>query len=645
MFRLWLRDLFPAVSRPAPRAAARRARPQVLSLEDRVTPAVLSIADATLIEGNAGGTSMTFTVTLDVADPVNPTSFDFTTIDGTATTADADYALSAGTVTIPATQTTGTFTVTINGDATVEADETFTAMISNPVNATIGKATGTGTITNDDTTTLTLTPSAAATAEGASITYTVTSSNAVQGGFSVAVSATPNAPATAGDITLSGGTLTFAGGIGEPQQFTVLAVADGVVEPTETFDVALGTVTPNQAIFASKFVAAGSPVTSSITDADTTTLTVSNVTQNENAGSMTFTVTSSNPVQGGFTVNAKTLDGSALAASDYTAKTSMLTFVGNLANEGQTFVVPITPDTVVEDDEIFTVTLNTPAPNDAGIAASKVAATGVGTGTILNDDTTTLTIDSPAGVVEGGNVVFTLTLSNALDVAVTVTVSTGNTGPTTDADHAVLTNFVAVIPAGMLSVTVSVATIDDAVVEPTEQFTLSIVTATAPGRTVTVGPPATGTATITDNDTTTLSISPAANTTAEGGSITYTVTSSNEVQGGFSVGIAATPNAPATAADFTSGASPLVFAGGVGEKQFFTVTAFDDAIVEPTETFAVTLGTVTPNQAIATAKFTLGAPAAGTITDNDTTTLTVEDVSLALGRGASRVDVLRGVSI
>src|SRR5207237_7757539 len=40
--------------------------------------------------------------------------------------------------------------VTINGDQRFEPDETFTVNLSNPVNATISRGTGTGTILNDD---------------------------------------------------------------------------------------------------------------------------------------------------------------------------------------------------------------------------------------------------------------------------------------------------------------------------------------------------------------------------------------------------------------------------------------------------------------------------------------------------------------
>src|SRR6185437_10974373 len=73
----------------------------------------------------------------------------YATANGTATSGGAtpDYtAVAANTMTFLAgtTTLTQTITVNVNGDTTVEADETF------PVNATIATGTGLGTILNDD---------------------------------------------------------------------------------------------------------------------------------------------------------------------------------------------------------------------------------------------------------------------------------------------------------------------------------------------------------------------------------------------------------------------------------------------------------------------------------------------------------------
>ena len=73
----------------------------------------------------------------------------YATANGTAT-AGSDYVAASGTLTFLAGQTSKTVAVTVNGDAAVEADETFTVNLSGAAGATIADAQGGGTITNDD---------------------------------------------------------------------------------------------------------------------------------------------------------------------------------------------------------------------------------------------------------------------------------------------------------------------------------------------------------------------------------------------------------------------------------------------------------------------------------------------------------------
>jgi hypothetical protein len=109
----------------------------------------LSIADAATTEGNSGSKVLTFTVRLSKSDRQKSVSVNYSTADGTAT-AGSDYSATSGTVTIAAGKTTATFNVTIFGDTTLEADETFTVNLSNPVNAVIGDGQAIGTILNDE---------------------------------------------------------------------------------------------------------------------------------------------------------------------------------------------------------------------------------------------------------------------------------------------------------------------------------------------------------------------------------------------------------------------------------------------------------------------------------------------------------------
>jgi Calx-beta domain-containing protein len=113
-------------------------------------PAMANVDDATLPEGDAGSSTATFTASLSHSSSSTVT-VDFTTMDGTATSG-SDFVATNGTLTFLPGATTATIDVTVNGDTTVESDEGFTVVLSNPANGSIGNGTGTGTITNDDRT-------------------------------------------------------------------------------------------------------------------------------------------------------------------------------------------------------------------------------------------------------------------------------------------------------------------------------------------------------------------------------------------------------------------------------------------------------------------------------------------------------------
>lgn len=126
--------------------------------------AVINITSATVTEGDAGTRTLTFNIICDPCDVVNAI-VDWSTMDGSATTADNDYVARSGRIDDLGNGTaveTYPVSVTVNGDTAVEADETFSLKITN---ASVGcpslggpggcntpptAAVGTGTIVNDD---------------------------------------------------------------------------------------------------------------------------------------------------------------------------------------------------------------------------------------------------------------------------------------------------------------------------------------------------------------------------------------------------------------------------------------------------------------------------------------------------------------
>jgi hypothetical protein len=116
-------------------------------LNDRHWPPeapLLRIGDVSVIEGNTGTVTATFTLTLSYASSVDVTVH-YATADITAASG-SDYTAASGTVIIPAGQTSAAFTVAVRGDRLGEADETFAVNLSAATGATIGDGQGIGTI-------------------------------------------------------------------------------------------------------------------------------------------------------------------------------------------------------------------------------------------------------------------------------------------------------------------------------------------------------------------------------------------------------------------------------------------------------------------------------------------------------------------
>ena len=221
--------------------------------------------------------------------------------------------------------------------------------------------------------------------------------------------------------------------------------------------------------------------------------------------------------------------------------------------------------------------------------------------------------DAPA-VTEGGNSVFKVQLSGAPSTTVTVNYSTldgnGPTGATSPNDYTSKTNQTLTFAAGETEKFVTIATVDDAVVESDESFRVALSNASG----ATLGT-AQATGTIEDNDTAlpTLSIANASAVT-EGGNALFDVTLSRAATTAVTVTYStADGNGPTGAingVDITAQTDQvLTFAAGQTTKTI-TVATVDDELPESAEEFEVTL-----SDAVG-ANISRGT-ATGTIDDND----------------------------
>ncbi|WP_171017206.1 Calx-beta domain-containing protein [Maribacter sp. ACAM166] len=122
--------------------------------------------------------------------------------------------------------------------------------------------------------------------------------------------------------------------------------------------------------------------TVNINDNDQASLSVANVTVNEDlaSGELLFNVILDIVVVGGTTVTYSFEDDTAIGGgTDYTGTAGTLTFTGT-ANETKTINVSIINDQLLEDTEIFTIELGVPTNN------VQTANSGTATGTINDDD-------------------------------------------------------------------------------------------------------------------------------------------------------------------------------------------------------------------------------------------------------------------
>ena len=151
-----------------------------------------------------------FTVSLD-APQAAPVTVDFATANGTAT-APTDYTANSGTVTFAPGVTSQTVTVQVNGDTTVEPNETFNVNLSNATgNATITDAQGVGTIVNDDQPAISINDAPGA--EGGAVNFTVSLDQASNQTVTVDFATADGTAVAPGDYTSTSGTLTFAPGV------------------------------------------------------------------------------------------------------------------------------------------------------------------------------------------------------------------------------------------------------------------------------------------------------------------------------------------------------------------------------------------------------------------------------------------------
>lgn len=340
------------------------------------TPLV-SIADATLIEGDSGSQIMTMVVSLSaVAD--HDVSVSYTTLNGLAT-AGVDYQAQVGTITLAAGQTQAMIEVPVTGDRLVELTESFKVMLSSPIGATLGKSSATATIVDNDTDANSgavpeISIEDMAMAEGddgmGHLHLTVRLSKASTEIITVQYATVDGTAKAGSDYAATSGTITFAPGQTEQTIMTHIS-GDTVIEADEFFRVNLSS--PTNATLADAVAKA------TILNDEVPRLSVSDsqITEGDSGfNEIVFTVSLSSAATSAVVVNYATQDNTALAGRDYVGTSGQISFAAG--ETSKTISVRVLGDLTQESTEDFRLLLSSPK--------GAILADDLGKGQILDTD-------------------------------------------------------------------------------------------------------------------------------------------------------------------------------------------------------------------------------------------------------------------
>lgn len=233
--------------------------------------------------------------------------------------------------------------------------------------------------------------------EGGSLTFTVTKTGTTTNSYQLNYATADNTALQSSDYTAKSGTLTFAPG-DTTQAITVLTVNDSIAENSETM---FANISGANGVFITRSQGVGT-----INDDDpAVTFAVTSSTAQE-GNLLLFTASKTGSTNNTYTVDYKTVDGTATSPSDYTAMAGTLTFGPGDVTE--TIYVQTAFDGVTEGSEKMLLKLLNPS---GGAAIDPVRPLGSGTITDTAGNGVSFAI-SDASIVEGVDIMyFTVTRS------------------------------------------------------------------------------------------------------------------------------------------------------------------------------------------------------------------------------------------
>ncbi len=520
------------------------------TITDNDLPPSISIANAQVAEGDSGKTPLTFTLTLSSASG-KAVSVAYSTADGTAL-ANSDYDPLTGVVTFQPGITTQTIQVLVDGDADVESDETFVVNLSNPVNGSIAASQATGTILNDEMPTIF--------ADDASVTEGETGAQQFSYNFTLSKPATQiitfnvsTSDGTAVDGTdYKGGNVQVTFQAGESSHQIGIPIAGNTLhENNRTFFLHFSS--PQNAI-----LSRNQAVVTIVDNDPLPTISVDPVTVNEgNSGvtTLAFKLSLSAPSGLPVTVSYGTVNGTAIAGTDYVATAGTAVF--GPGETEKTIPVNAIPDTKNGVDRQFSLEFTA---NGATFPGG--ASTGAAIGTILDDDAVPSISIADASVSEGNTgttpLILTLTLSAASSQTISVAYSTADGTATAGSDYQAVTN-TATFQPGQTTQTIQVLVKGDTDQEGDETLKVNL---SNPLHATLAVPQATGT--ILTDELPRIIADDVTVTEGESGAqrLTYTFALSQPTTETVTFNIATADGTAIDGVDYRGGNTPITFAPG-----------------------------------------------------------------------------------
>jgi hypothetical protein len=432
-------------------------------------------------------------------------------------------------------------------------------------------------------------------ASDVTVAYTVNAATATDGADYSSAGATP-----------PGGLVTFAAtGTGATlQTITIPILQDTAPEGAETFTVTLSSAGGGAVL--------GVPAQATVTildDEATLEFSSSNYSMTESQASALITVKRSGPPTGVATVNYATGGGSAIANVDYKSVSGLLTFASGVTS--RSFSVPIIRDTLVEGPETVGLALSNPTVGTA--LGGKATATL----TIVDDDIVpTLQFSAASYTVNEATPKATLVVKRTGTTTDIVTVGyavTSGTATGGGVDYTLPSPWLLTFGKGIVTQTILVPIVNDAIDEGTETVLLKLQNAQnqdEPGH-IALGVLNTTVLNITDNEPT-VQFSAAAYSVSEAAkSLLVTVRRTGSLTAPATVQYNVTGGTASNGTDYTL-VVPEVLSFATGQSvKTISITLDPDTIADGPKT--INLGLV-PLSGVA-----LGTPGATVVTikDND----------------------------